>query len=283
LDILNVLVQAYNADVDSFQRTEDMKTMTFVNKRIAMVLDELTKVEDGLQDFKKKNELTLLEADITLYGETFKDVQTALIDGEMKAYQLDLLGVYVNDPANKYKAIPPVYSVDEGEKGVVSEYNKALLAREKLLNNSNELNWTYQTANNEVELLREAVNAMIENARKNAARTLTELKNKEKQLMSKFKSVPEQEREYIGFMRDQEILQGIYLLMLQKKEETLLSLGVKKDHARIIEPPYIKKKPLGPRKLYAAIGMLVLTLVTPIGWLFFKDLIQSIIDEYKRT
>ena len=138
-------------------------------------------------------------------------------------------------------------------------------------------------ANREVELLREGVNAMIKNARVNAEKTLAGLKNKEKQLMAKFKSVPEKEREYVGFVRDQEILQGIYLLMLQKREETTLSLGKQTDRARIIEPAYIKKKPVGPRKLYAGIGILMITFFIPIGFIFAKDLLSSIIDEYKNN
>ena len=69
-------------------------------------------------------------------------------------------------------------------------------------------------------------------------------------------------------------------MLLQKREETVLSLGKQTDRARIIEPAYIMKKPLGPRKLFAAIGMLVLTLVVPIGYLFCKDLFVSIKEEY---
>lgn len=282
LDMLTTLIQNYNADVKSFLTLENIKIMSYVDNRIAMILDELAVVENNLEAFKKKNDMTLLEVDVTLYGESFKELQAALIEGEMISHQIDLLDVYLQDPANKYKAIPSVFSVDEGEKGVIMQFNKALVLREKLLNNSNELNMMYQEANREVELLREAVNTMIGNARKNATKTLTELKSREKQLMSKFKSVPEKEREYVVFVRDQEIMQGLYLLMLQKKEETIFTLNKKTDRARLIEPPYIKKKPLGPRKLYAAIGIMILTLVIPVGSLFVKDLLSSIIKEYKQ-
>ena len=137
----------------------------------------------------------------------------------------------------------------------------------------------YLRANTQVEKLREGVLAMVENARKSAAKTLDDLTAKENQLLSKLKTVPEVEREYVTLARDQEILQALYLLMLQKKEEVALSLGKQMDRARVIEPPYIKKKALGPRKLYAAIGILALTFVIPVGYLFVKDLLISIKEE----
>jgi uncharacterized protein involved in exopolysaccharide biosynthesis len=72
-------------------------------------------------------------------------------------------------------------------------------------------------------------------------------------------------------------------MLLQKREETVLSLSRQTDRARVIEPAYAKKKPLGPRKIFAAIGMFVLTLVIPVGYLFTKDLFVSLKEEYNRT
>ena len=281
LDMLNTLIKTYNTDMESYKRTENLKKMAFVDQRIAKILVDLDKVESELQDFKKKNEMTLLEADVTLYSESFKDIQTALIEVGIQANEINLMDEFLKNPENKYKAIPSVFSVADGEKGVVAQYNKAIINRERLLTNSNELNYMYIAANSEVEILRESVYTMIHNARESVSKTLADLKRKEKELLSKFKSVPDKERQYIGFMRDQEILHGIYLLMLQKREEAVIALGKETDRARMIDPPYIKKKPLGPRKLYAGILVLVLTLVVPVGFLITKDIILSIKHEYQ--
>ena len=283
LDMLNTLIKVYNDDMNSFQRSEDLKKMKYVDNRIAIIMAELEKVETELKEFKKKNEMTLLEADVTLYSESYKDIQIALIETEMKAHQINLMDDYLKEPENINKPIPSIFTVDDGEKGVVTQYNKAVLSREKFLINSNEHNSMVKMATNEVEVLRESVNTMIENARKSISKSLDDLKDKENKLLSKFRSVPEKEREYIGFIRDQEILNGIYFLMLQKREETLIALNKETDLARAIEPPYIKKKPLGPRKLFAGIGVLVLTLVVPVGYLFTKDLLLSIRDELRKS
>jgi uncharacterized protein involved in exopolysaccharide biosynthesis len=283
LDMLNSLVKNYNYDVEEFKRLDNMKTMSFVDNRISMIMSDLKIVESELQEFKKKNEMTILETDVTLYGETFREVQTSIIEAELQAHQINLLDDFLKDPESKNKAIPSIFSVDEGEKGVISQYNKALIVRERILLTSNENNFMYIASNNDVEILRNGVIMMIENAKKGISKTLADLKAKEKQLMAKFRAVPENEREYINFVRDQEILIVIYLLMLQKREEAILALGKPTDRARIIEPPYIKKRPIGPRKLYAGISIIFLTIVVPVGFLFAKDLLVSIKEEYKRN
>ena len=282
IDLLNSLIANYNEDMEAYSRNEDIKTLRFVDSRISNTLADLAQVEADIEAYKRKNDMTLLEVDVSLYSETFRELQTAIVQAEAIAYQIDLLDEYVRDPVNMNKAIPSVFTVDDGEKGVVTLYNKAIILRDQFLKSSNEKNLMYLRANRQVELLREGVFTMIENSRKSAAKSLAELKLKEQQLMAKMKSVPEKEREYVNFVRNQEILQGIYIMLLQKREETNLSLSKQTDRARVIEPPYILKKRVGPRRLYAAIGMMVLTLVLPVGFFLTKDLLISIREEYKR-
>ena len=282
LDMLNTLIEKYNEDIEAYKRKEDMKILSYVDSRISEVVNALKEVEAEIEVYKTKNDLTLLEVDVALYSEIYKDLITAIIQAEEYAFQIDLLDEWVRDPENMNKPIPSVFTVDEGERGIVPQYIKAVVERDRLLKSSNEKNQTYIRLNNQVELLREGVFSMIENARKSTTKTLADLKLKEQQLMAKMKSVPEKEREYVAYMRDQEILQGIYVMMLSKKEETSLSIGKQTERARLIEPPYILKKSVGPRKLYAAIGILVLTLVVPVGYLFAKDLLVSIREEFNK-
>ena len=93
---------------------------------------------------------------------------------------------------------------------------------------------------------------------------------------------PQAERTYVELKRQQEIVQGVYLILLQKREETALVLGQQQDKARILDTAYVKSKPIAPRKLYAAIGMLLLTLVIPVVYLFVKEQTGSLLEEFKR-
>ena len=283
-DMLNTLLNKYNEDIASFKRIEDNKTMEFVDGRISKVVADLSQVELDIQAYKTNNDMTLLESDVILYIEMMKELQTSIFEVEAQSNIVDMLDEYIKNPENKYSVIPSMLTAAEGEKGGnIANYNKAIVDRDRVLKNSSETNRIFKILDNQTEKLREGVYIMIENSQKSYKKTLDDLKLREKQILSKMKTVPAKEREYVSYRRNQEILQGIYLMLLQKREETVLSLGKQTDRARIIEPAYIMKKPLGPRKLFAAIGMLVLTLVIPIGYLISKDLFVSIREEYRNN
>ena len=72
------------------------------------------------------------------------------------------------------------------------------------------------------------------------------------------------------------------MILLQKREEVALTLGQARDKAKVLDAAYVKSKPVGPRKLYAAIGMIVLTLVVPVGYLFVKKQTKALQLEYNR-
>jgi uncharacterized protein involved in exopolysaccharide biosynthesis len=282
-DVINTLIAEYNKDVIFYKGMEDTKTLQFVDGRIVKVLSDLNAVETDFQIYKTKNEITLIEQDVTMYAEILKDMQSSIYKTEAESRLIDMLDDYVKDPANKNSVVPSLLTVAEGEKGgAITLYNRAIVERDQLLKNSSETNPTYKMLDNEVNKMREGVLAMIDNSRKNYNRTLSELQTKERDLMSKMRTIPAKEKDYVNYRRNQEILQTLYVMLLQKREETFLSLENTKDRARITETPYTKKKPVGPRKLYAAVGILFLTIVIPIVYLFAKDLLFSIKEEYKR-
>ena len=137
------------------------------------------------------------------------------------------------------------------------------------------------TLTEQADKLRKSVVETIGNARKGLQISVRDVKEKEKQIYEKMNSYPVAERQYVEMKRQQEIIQGVYLILLQKREEAALILGQARDKARIVDAAYVKSKPVGPRKLYAAIGMLLLTLVLPVAYLFVKEQFLSLYDLYR--
>ena len=59
-------------------------------------------------------------------------------------------------------------------------------------------------------------------------------------------NVPTQEREFMNYKRDQEIAQGVYLILLQKREEALLKLNKSMNRALIVDEAFVKSTPVAP-------------------------------------
>lgn len=285
VDLLSTLIDVYNNQEDSVKRTESEKSIRFLDERLETVISDLSEVEMKIEKYKLQNKMTDIEYDVQFYVEQMKDLQVKIIELEAQTRLIDLLDTYIKDPQNKYNLVPAMMASGDGEStsSPVVTYNEALLERAKLLQSTKGDNPLIAQINKQVDQLRESVFLSIGNAKKSMTLTLDDLKGKEKMILDKMGTVPTLEREYINYRRQQEIYQAMYLILLQKREDLVLSVGESKDRARVIETAYVKKKPVGPRKLYAVIGMLLFILVVPVVWLETCKIYSTLFDEYRRV
>lgn len=276
-NVLNTLIALYNEEAFKYKKYLSEASDVFLEHRISNLLDELDTVERNIEKYKTANKITDVLYDIQYYAEYMKDLNVKIIEAEAQTNMIDLMDEFIKNPENKYKLVPSLLITGQDAEGSpLFLYNQALLERERIIKSSStDLNPLAEALTLQVDRLRESVFQMIENARLNMAQTNKNLKERESQLLSKMGEVPEHERVYVDYKRQQEILQGVYLILLQKREEIAISMGENVEKAKVIDPAFVKKKPIGPRKLYAAFIVVILTLVFSIGWLFCKEQISA--------
>ena len=282
-DMLDTLIAIYNKEAEAYKKGEARKSLVFLDGRIENIIAELAAVENQIEEYKSKNQLMDIEHDVQFYVEQMKELQTKLIELEAQSNVINMMDEFVKDPANKYNLVPVLLTAQEGEKGsALTSYNEVLLERARVIQNSSINNPLVGTLTEQADKLRGSVIETIGNAQKGMQRSIKDVKAKEQEIYSKMNNYPVAERQFVELKRRQEIIQGVYLILLQKREETALILGQTRDKARVIDPAYVKSKPVGPRKLFALIGMLVLTLVIPISYLFVRRQSSLLIQEYKK-
>ena len=284
-DMLNVLIDYYNQEAYDYKKAQSDVSLVFLNERIAHVLDELEKVERNIERYKAANKITDVEYDIQYYAEYMRDLKGRMIEAETQANMIAMMDAFVKNPANRYKLVPSLLTsgAAETEGSAIYLYNQALLEREKAIHNSNEQNPMVASLTTQVDRLRETVFQSINNAQQSMQLTRRALEKQERELLDRMGSVPVQERIYVDYKRQQEILQGVYLILLQKREEISLALGQKTDRAKIVDTAFVKAKPVAPRKVFALAGFIVLTLVLSIGWIVCRDQYRLLRKEMKRT
>lgn len=284
-DMLNVLIDYYNQEAYDYKKAQSDVSLNFLNERIAHVMDELENVERNIERYKAANKITDVEYDIQYYAEYMRDLKGRMIEAETQANMIAMMDAFVKNPANRYKLVPSLLTsgAAETEGSAIYLYNQALLEREKAIHNSNEQNPMVASLTTQVDRLRETVFQSINNAQQSMQLTRRALEKQERELLDRMGSVPVQERIYVDYKRQQEILQGVYLILLQKREEISLALGQKTDRAKIVDTAFVKAKPVAPRKVFALAGFIVLTLVLSIGWIVCRDQYRLLRKEMKRT
>lgn len=284
VDLLNTLVAEYNEQYESIQKKNVEKSMGFIEGRIENVKNELAQAEAHIEAFKEAHGMTELEVDLEFYASQMQELQKNIIEIEAQKQVVAMMREYIKDPANKYNLVPMLLSATEGEKGgPIATYNLAALERGTLLKTSKPESPLIRQKDQQLDQLREGVYQTINNADKAYELTLADLKGKERQLFAKMGQVPLMEREYINHRRNQEIFQGVYLILLQKREDAALRIGEMKDHAFLIDSPIVKQKKVAPRKLYAGLFMIFFTMIIPVIWIESRKLIKELIAEFRRT
>ena len=284
LDILNTVIKHYNYKTYDHKKNKMTKILEYYDSRIDSTVTELLSIEQIIGNYKVENKLTDIYSDILFYSEQMKQIQIKNMELGVQSHAISLMSDFINDPENKYNLVPVLMNVESGENaGSLTVYNEVLLERSRIINNSSIDHPLVSSLSLRADNLRESVHNTINNAKKTIDLSIKDLENKEKLILNEMRNYPEQERKFIDLKRKQEILQGMYLILLQKREEAVLAIGNNQDRGYVIEAPYVKKKSVAPRKLYAAIGMMFFTLIIPVIFLFIKEQYISLRDEIKKT
>ncbi|MDR1259756.1 MAG: tyrosine protein kinase [Tannerellaceae bacterium] len=280
--MLNRIIQLYNKETRAYLNEENGKTLAYLDARIDTVTNSLRLVEKDIAVYKNANTLTDVEHDVEFYVEQMRDIKMKLIELESQSHLVKIMDEFVKNPDNKYNLVP-ILLAQEGESSPIMVYNGILVERARIIQNSNEGNPLAINLTRQADQLRESVFSSISNAQRATMQAINDVKVKEKELFARMESYPEKERDFFELKRQQEIFQGIYLILLQKREETALNLDMDREKAKVLDAAFVKSKPIAPRKLYAAIGMLIFTLFIPVAYLFCKEQSIVLLREYRRV
>ena len=98
---------------------------------------------------------------------------------------------------------------------------------------------------------------------------------------AKMSEIPNQQFDIAKIERQQMIVEPLYVLLRQKKEEALISLYAQTDNARIVEPADGPDKPSSPQSLLIYAFCFIAGLVMPPGVFFLRNMLKRKVSDIK--
>lgn len=287
-DFVNYLVVCYNQDILDEKSKVVLKTSDFIRERMEVVNQELSSTESEIADFKQKAGLTDLSADAELLLQESAKYEQLRIENQTQIRLVEFLRDYIQNPANANEVIPANVGLKEEKlTTAIDEYNSLLAERRRLLRTSSESNPAVINLNDGIQTLQKSIQTTVASTLKGLQITQNDLERQMRQFTDRINSAPQQEREYINLARQQEIKSRLYLVLLQQREENILSLGLTTDTGRIVEETLADKYPVTPKKKMVALAALILGLCIPAGVIFlleqFGGKIEKRLDIEKQT
>ena len=277
-DFLNTLVTIYNDDANEDKNQVALHTAQFIDERIAVINDELGVTETELADYKQRAGITDLTADAqrALQGSSEYEQKRA-----ENANQLRLVGdlrAYLENPANRDEVIPAnVGLTDNGLVNIVNQYNELMIERKRLLRSSKATSPAVINLDEAIAATRATVLTTVANVERTLQITRNNLALEAGKYRTRISNTPRQEQELRNISRQQEIKAGLYLMLLQKREENAITLAAKANNGRMVESPRVSGY-VSPNKRNFYLIALILGLGIPIGGIWLLRLFRFKIE-----
>ena len=268
-DFINYLVVCYNQDILDEKSKVVLQTSDFIRERMEVVNQELSTTESEIADFKQKAGLTNISADAELLLQESAKYEQLRVENETQIRLVEFLRDYIQNPAHVDEVIPANVGLKEEKlTAAIDEYNSLLAERRRLLRTSSESNPAVINLNDGIQTLQKSIQTTVASTLKGLQITQNDLERQMRQFTDRINSA-----------RQQEIKSRLYLVLLQQREENILSLGLTTDTGRIVEETLADKYPVTPKKKIIALAALFLGLCIPAGVIFVRDSLNNKIEK----
>lgn len=274
--ILRELVKQYNAMNVNIKNEIAYKTALFINDRLKEISIELGDAEENVVDFKQRNQITDLSTEAQLFVQQTGQNEQKLMEIETQLNIISFIERFVNDQGNRYSIIPNIGVSDIGLTQIISEYNNKLLNSEVQLKGMGKENPTRMRLESDIDNMRSSISNSLSNVRQTYNVTKQDLLRQSSSTRSRVLSVPQQERGLIEKVREQRIKENLFLFLMQKREETNLSIASTADKARIIVSPQEKNvSPIAPKSQIIILSVLILGFLCPVVVIYIRNLFKT--------
>ncbi|NUO00528.1 MAG: polysaccharide biosynthesis tyrosine autokinase, partial [Saprospiraceae bacterium] len=276
-DILNTLIEVYNAAAIEDKNKISANTLDFIGERLALLTGELEVVEKDVEDYKRENEIVSQNAgDGTRLVDEINAYEREKSDIEIRRSIIGYVKEYLRNSKGSFELLPANLSLPNAALNVqIEKYNALLLERERLQRSAGDQHPDLNRQTAIILSTRENILSSVEQLEQETETSIKNLASRSGQFRGQVRSLPRKERELLEITRQQRIKENLYLYLLEKREETALSLAVTTPNSRLIDAAKSNYSPVEPKSQLIYTLAFVLGLGLPAGFILLRDLLND--------
>lgn len=276
--IINRLVREYSASIMENNNESGRRTLRFIDERLDYVTKELYSVEKNEEGFKQDRNLPILIPEMTknyLDKSNAVDLKIEALDNRL-AFVNSIERIISSTATNKYQALP--FSTEILNSGpltvLIQQYNDLVAKRNLMLESAKEGNPILATFDEQLHSLKDNILITVQTIKQEVNEQKERARQQLIPLENQINTMPTNQRELTKIMREKGVKETLFLFLLQKREETALTVAAQVGHSRLLERAS-NKGIISPKPVQTGLFYLLLGLGVPLMYLYLKDLFNN--------
>ena len=280
--LLYQMVEQYNMNAVVDKNMIATNTAAFIDERMSIITAELSEAENALSSYKEQNKIADLNMQAQLFLQSSNAEQRAMAEIETQLSLVDYIDDFLRDDTKRNSLIPANIGVSDASlSSGMSEYNAMQLQRMRILRTATEDNPVIEQMDAQMASIRQNMIATIQSVRESLKIRQRSLEAQDSKFNRQIQNAPEQQREYVRVVRDQQIKEHLYVYLYQKREENALMLAATAMPAKILDMPQRDVLSAKPKLRNLLVLCFLLGLFFPAGLLYVYVLFNDRIDDVK--
>ncbi len=284
-DVINGIIDAYNADAIEDKRAISDLTKEFIDERLILLGEELNLADSDIATFKKRNQLYNLQSQSMLGAQEIQDLkkQELSLEGniEMAKYILE----YIQNNKTELSLIPASTVAMSGASSALSsqieDYNRNLLEYKRLLNSSSESNPLLVELGSQVAEVRSTIISSLESHISGLELQASHINREHRKANARLDETPTKEKELLSKTRQQKVKEELYIYLLTKLEENALMGATAESNARVIDFAYGTDRPISPNRAMIYLVAIMLGAIIPFAILYLREILNNTVRSHR--
>jgi len=262
-DYLRQLAICYNRQANEDKNEVAVRTEEFINGRLEKINTELGSTESQLESYKKANKMVELQMSANQAISNSDQYDQKLAEANTQIALLNSITDYMNEPSHKYETLPANIGIsDQSAVSLINKYNEIVLERNRLLRSASENSPTVTPLTSQLDDLSSSIRRAMAQAKRSMDIQRNAVASQYGKYNSMIQQTPEQEKTMKQIGRQLEVKAGLYLMLLQKREDHASHWAAPAAKGKLIDDPALVGK-VAPQSTTIYMGAMAAALAIP--------------------
>jgi capsular exopolysaccharide synthesis family protein len=279
IDILTQLVKEYNLEDIAFKNQMALATIDFIDTRLSYLTQDLGTVERNVQQYKQLNRVTNVAADAQSNLQRAEDYKQQLEAINVQLGILNAVDVYLRKAGRLLPIVPGTAGLQDGSLlTLINKYNATQEEYQQLLTENLPGNPLVINIKQKLSVIRENISGNIASIRTNLMINRQSLVSNSSKFEARIQTAPEIEHGLQQRDREQSVKVNLFQYLIQKREETALTLSANVPDAKVIDQANYDSSPTKPKRQLIFLSALLFGFIIPVSFIWTKDKLNSRVD-----